>query len=153
MLPDEMAVEDFSLEQDVSRPNKLVSCVFGSRRMYFEGQHLRGQDGIGAAAAWEFHARAYLSLIASRGRNEPDDRIWTIEVLLDTAVDLKGNLIAIIVPHTIWSDESHAPWLEELEGEGVAIAPYSFVPGRHPEYYHALLEAEVRLLYQSRGHL
>jgi hypothetical protein len=101
--------------------------------------------------AWEFHARAYLDLLKSPGRNEPDDRICSIEVVFGEPVPLKGNLLAVIVPHTVWSQDKHAPWLDKLKAEGVAIAPYLFVPGRHPEHYHALMESAVRDLYESWG--
>src|SRR5689334_4823740 len=37
MLTEEMDVEDFSLGDDTSRPNKLIMRSFGSRLAYFEG--------------------------------------------------------------------------------------------------------------------
>jgi hypothetical protein len=153
ILMEEMDIEDFSLEQDYRRPNLIVSSLFGSRKTYFDGDVTKIRDADKLAEAWEFHARAYLHLLSSPGRNEPDDRICSIEVLFGEPVPLKGNLLAVIVPHTVWTDEKHAPWLDKLKAEGVAIAPYLFVPGRHPEHYHALLETAVRDLYESWGAL
>jgi hypothetical protein len=150
---DEMNVEDFSLETNNDRPNRLISSIFGTRKTYFDGDVSKITDPEALAKPWDFHARAYLDLLVSRGRNEPDDRICSIEVLFSEPVPLKGNLLAVVVPHTVWDDEKHAPWLEKLKAEGVAIAPYLFVPGRHPEHYHAQLEAAVRDLYQRWGSL
>jgi hypothetical protein len=151
ILVDEMKLADFSLETDTSRPNRIISAVFGSTRKYFQGDVSKvDPDG---PPAWEFHARAYLHLLASPGRNEPDDRVCSIEVAFGNTIRLDDNLLAVIVPHTLWSEDSKAPWLEKLKDAGVAISPYIFIPGRHPDYYHALLETEVRELYEEWGAL
>jgi hypothetical protein len=145
---DEMNVEDFSLEQNETRPNRIIAAVFSSMRNYFDGDTTKIVTPDAGAEAWEFHARAYLQLLTSPGRNEPDDRICSIEVVFGQPVALAGNLKAVVVPHTLWDAGRHAPWLDKLHAEGVAIAPYIFVPGRHPEHYHALLETAVRELYE-----
>lgn len=153
IIVDEMNVEDFSLEKDTQRPNKLISAVFGSRQTYFDGDISKIADPEAITESWDFHARTYLQLLSSPGRNEPDDRICSIEVIFGESVPLKGNLLAAIVPHTLWDKNSQAPWLQKLQADGVSICPYLFVPGRHPEHYHAQLEAAVRTLYQMWGAL
>lgn len=153
ILQNEMNVEDFSLEKDFRRLNRIIAAVFPSIRAYFDGDTTKMTSPEHGAQPWEFLARAYLHLLASRGRNEPDDRICSIEVVFGTPVQLAGNLRAVIVPHTLWdsSTSSGAPWLEALSQNGVTIEPYIFVPNRHPEHYHALLEVSVRRLYKSWG--
>jgi hypothetical protein len=151
ILMEEMNLEDFSLEQDRNRPNRIIASVFGSRRAYFEGDTSKIKSPEALAEAWEFHARAYLHLLASPGRNEPDDRICSIEVLFGEPIPLAGNALAVVVPHTVWDEDRHAPWLEKLQSMGIAVTPYIFVPGRHPDYYHALLEAQVRDLFKDWG--
>lgn len=151
MLTDEMAVEDFSLGTDISRPNKLIMKSFGSRLAYFQGDISAIPDPTTITKSYEFHARSYLNLITSPGRNEPDDRICSIEIVLAEKVPLKESLLAIIVPHTLWNDG--APWLKDLQQGGAIIQPYSFVPGRHPEYYQAQLEAAAKELYEKWGSL
>jgi hypothetical protein len=151
MLTDEMKIEDFSLGKDASRPNKLIMRAFGSRLAYFQGNIYAIPDPTTVTKAFEFHARSYLNLLASPGRNEPDDRICSIEVVLAEKVSLKDSLLAIIVPHTLWDDD--APWLKDLQRAGAIIQPYNFVPGRHPDYYQAQLEAAAKDLYQKWGAL
>ena len=116
---------------------------------YFNGD----LNAIGApdelAKAHEFHARAYLQLLKDPTRNELDDRICTIEVVLSKSVPLAGHLQAIIVPHTLWDDKNHAPWLASLSDDGVRVVPYMFVPGRHPEHYHAVMETIISRLYED----
>jgi len=151
ILVDEMQIEDFSLESDTTRPNRIISAVFGSRRSYFDGDLSKIPDPDTITKTWDFHARAYLHLLASPGRNEPDDRICSIEVIFDKSVPLKGNLLAAVVPHTLWEGDNQAPWLQKLQTDGVSVVPYIFVPGRHPEHYHAQLELAVREYYEDRG--
>ncbi len=121
--------------------------VFSSIENYFDGDISKAISPEEGAAAWEFHARAYLQLIGSPGRNEPDDRICSIEVVVGEPIPLEGNLRAVIIPHTLWDGPTRAPWLEALNTKGIEIIPYLFVPGRHPEHYHAMLEAQVREAY------
>tara|TARA_R110002074_G_scaffold136818_2_gene281623 strand:+ start:493 stop:1245 length:753 start_codon:yes stop_codon:yes gene_type:complete len=149
VVTDEMNIEDFSLEDDVKRPNRIIAHLFKSKKNYFDGNTSIVAPADEAAEAWEFHARAYVQLIKSTGRNEPDDRISAIEVTVGEKVDLVGNLKAVVVPHTLWGSEKRTPWLLELSDEDIRIETYNFIPGKHPEYYHALLEAAVRALYDE----
>lgn len=151
VMMEEMDIEDFSLERDDSRPNRIISAVFSSQHTYFDGDITKAVAPDKGAQAWDFHARAYLQLITSPGRNEPDDRICSIEVVFGAPVPLAGNLKGVVVPHTLWDGATRAPWLDALHSSGVEIAPYTFVPGRHPEHYHALLEVAVHTLYEKWG--
>ncbi|HEY4343905.1 MAG TPA: hypothetical protein VGN05_06150 [Parvibaculum sp.] len=149
MLADEMNVEDFSLEDDVKRPNRIIANVFKSRKNYFEGDTSEVAAPNEATEPWDFQARAYMQLLKSTGRNEPDDRICSIEIIVAEPIALTGNLKAVIVPHTLWNKNKKAPWLDKLDSEEIRIEPYNFIPGRHPEHYHALLESAVRTLYEE----
>lgn len=147
-LMEEMRVEDFSLEKDTSRLNKLIAAVFGSPEDYFDG--VIPDDSVDAKSKkWEFLAQSYLSLLVSKGRNEPDDRIGSIEAIFDAPIPLDPHLKAVIVPHVIWGDGNGAPWLADLAKAGVKVIPYHFVPSRNPDYYNALIEAEVRRYYRE----
>jgi hypothetical protein len=149
VLVEKMNLRDFSLEKDASRPNRLIAAVFASMSAYFDGDRTKIISAFEGSEAWEFHARAYIELLLSPGRNEPDDRICSIEVAISEAVPLTGNLRAVVVPHTLWAEDAKAPWLKQLQDAGVKIAPYQFIPGRHPEHYHAQLEGAVRELYRG----
>jgi hypothetical protein len=153
VLMEEMQVADFSLQQDAVRPNKLIARVFKSPAAYFDGDLSQIPAPEEGSEAWQFHARAYLQLLLSPGRNEPDDRICSIEITMNKDVPLAENLKAIIVPHTLWGDGKKAPWLSTLSEANVTVRPYFFIPGRHPEHYHTLLECQVRDLYKEWGFL
>jgi len=55
-MAEEMNVEDFSLENDASRPNKIIAKVFSSRRSYFDGDLSKAISPELGAEAWDFHA-------------------------------------------------------------------------------------------------
>jgi len=153
VLIDEMELNDFSLGRQGERIEKIIDAVFPDRLEYFDGNRDAVANPDEAAEAWEMAARAYLKLIRSSGRNEPDDRICSIEVAFSDPVPFANNLLAAVVPHTHWKDGNGAPWLQALAEDNVAIIPYTFVPGRHPEYYQTMMEAQVKRYYLSEEYL
>jgi hypothetical protein len=146
IIASEMEVNDFQLEGK-SAPNRLISLVFGSQLAYFVGDT---RVVSAKANPHEFHAKAYLDLILSPGRNEPDDRVFTIDVLFKDPIALSGVLMALVLPHTLWSNDVKAPWLESLATTGIRIIPYEFIPGRSPEHYHTLMELAVKEFYENQ---
>jgi hypothetical protein len=153
VLDDDFNAEDFRIGGDFSRPNRLINAAFGSQEDYFEGDRSKIVEPSAGAEPHEMEARSYLELIKSPGRNEPDDRICSIEVVFADPVPLAGELLAVVVPHTLWRCSAPSPLLKTLHESRVEIIPYDFIPGRHPEHYHTLLEAAVRRFYQDLGYL
>lgn len=94
-----------------------------------------------------------LNLIQSPGRNEPDDRVCSIEITFSDPVPFSNNLLAVCVPHTHWKDGDGAPWLQDLRSSNIDILPYNFIPGRHPEFYQTMMESQVRAYYFEKSYL
>jgi hypothetical protein len=153
VIMDEMQIEDFSLERKADRPNRLIKAVFGNRKAYFDGDTMNIPDPASIAPAGEFLVRTYIDLVKSVGRNEPDDRVGSIEVTFGDPVPLNGNLLAVVVPDILWNDKDKANWLAALSGAGVKILPFHFLQGREPEHHHATMEVEIRNYFTSREDL
>jgi hypothetical protein len=153
VLTDEMNEVDFRIKPAAPQLNKVIKAAFSTIPNYVEGSRHSVTAPADGAAAWEMMPRAFLELLASPGRNEPDDRICSIEIAMSEPVPLEGYLVAIVTPHTHWSEDGHSPWLVSLAESGVLVAPYVFVPGKSPEYYHALIEASVKDIYLELGFL
>jgi hypothetical protein len=153
VMLDEMKIEDFGLGRETDRPNQLISALFGTREAYYDSDPSKIPPGDQVAAPDEFLVHAYLELLRSTGRNEPDDRLGTIEVVFGDPVPLAGNLLAAVVPDILWNDKNKAPWLLDLSATGVDILPFRYAHARHPEYHHAMIETEVREYLESRGDL
>jgi hypothetical protein len=152
VLPDEMAENDFRLTS-IGAINQLIAKVFGTLGAYFDANTALVAKNPPATSAHEFHAKAYLDLITSPGRNEPDDRVCSIELAFTNSVSLTGNLKAIVLPHTLCVENDRAPWLSDLVDAGIALVPYEFIPGRHPEHYHTLMELALKAFYIEHGYL
>lgn len=146
---DEMKREDFSLESQSRRPNRLINTVYGTREAYFDGN--RAKISTTAAAPADFLAYTYIELLRSTSRNEPDDRVGTIEIVCGESVPLAGNLLATVVPDIIWNDQDKSEWLSKLQALNVTILPFRYLHGRDPEHHHAMIEIEIRNFYESRG--
>ncbi len=151
VMMDEMEIGDFSLERAVRRPNRLIHALYGSREAYFDGAtHQIKTDAVPAS---EFLGSTYVELLTSKGRNEPDDRVGTIEIVTSSRVQLSGNLRAIVVPDIIWNDKDRAHWLVALEKDAVTILPFRYLHGREPEHHHAMIEVALREYFQANDHL
>jgi hypothetical protein len=152
IVSEEMNVNDFRLA-NARTPNQLISSVFGNLVAYFNGDIRAVAANPPQVHPHQFHAKAYMDLILSQGRNEPDDRLYTVEVVFGDPVPLSGSLLAVVLPHTLWSTDVKASWLESLAATSVSIIPYEFMPGRSAEHYHSLLERAVKNFYEKEQFL
>jgi hypothetical protein len=153
VLSDDFKVSDFSLDAEPQRINRLISAAFESEEAYLDADRSKLRNIEEVSQPWELQGRAYLSLLASPGRNEPDDRICTIEVNFQDPVLLDSNLLGLIVPHTLWMGNSKAPMLTGLHERGVNIGTYKFIAGRHPEFLQAQMEIAAQALLEKLGYL
>lgn len=153
IIADEFTVDDYSLDRELERPNKLIGATFGTREAYFDGDLAAIPDPGTISEPWEFQTKAYLLLITYPGRNELDDRVYSIEVNFGDPIELSKNLIGVIVPHTLWGQKGNAPWLEKLAISGVEILPYPFFPARGVDYYQAQIESVLKKYLSLRGAL
>lgn len=152
VLDDDFRVEDFSLLADPKRINRLISATFIDEAGYIDADRSQLRSIDEATATWELEGRAFLTLLSSPGRNEPDDRVATIEVNFQDPVLLDDKLLGVVVPHSLWSGNSRAPILEELKRNGVEIGTYKFIPGRHPEFLQSQLEIATKELFKTLGY-
>jgi hypothetical protein len=152
-LLDEMNIADFSLGKDLSRANRLISKVFIRRDIYYDGSMCEIAESDILAPPGEFLARAYIDLLKSVGRNEPDDRVGTIEVTFGEPVSIEGTLLAIAVPDILWGDKHQTNWLLTLLNSGVEILPYRFLMGKDSSYHHAMIELQIREFYRLNRYI
>lgn len=147
ILDEGMEIDDFLLDPDIDLVQRLIAATFPDQDAYFEADRSRVIDPELGSKAWELQARAFLALVSSRGRNEPDDRICSIEVCFKEPIPLT-HLLAVIAPHTFWTPTDRNPHLERLHEKGVKIETYKFIPGRHPEQYQTLVEQATWAYYE-----
>jgi hypothetical protein len=151
VVDDDFDVNDFSLSNEPERLNKLVKASFNNQNDYLRGDRTTVRSPSEAAQPHEHAARTYLELLKSPGRNEPDDRVCSLEIVFADPVRLEGDLLAIVAPHTVCESAESNPLLVDMIKAGVELVPYDFIPNRHPEHYHTLLELRVIDYYRGRG--
>ena len=150
VLADEMRPADFRLDCPEAA-NKLINGVFQSRADYLMGDISKIRNVN--VSRYQFAAQSYLDLLGSPGRNEPDDRAYTIEVISRSSHNLSGNLMAMVMPHTLWDENAMAPWLKSFKGTEIEVEPYEFQPGKSPEFYYCNLLRSVREIFRRRNFL
>ena len=150
---DDLDKEDYSIKGDVELPNQLIQCLYGTLSKYFDGDARVVPARQDVAKTSEMSAGLYIDLVKSEGRNEPDDRVGSIEVLLSKNVELKNSLKCIILPDAFKKTDDDGDWLRTLRDLGCEIRYYAFVPGKGPEHYHAHLESELRKYFTDHGHI
>ena len=148
-MGDSVSYSDFEISHDTSLPNKLISTVFQNKENYFNADKAKINDKDTVSSAGDMHVQSYISLISAPNRNGPDDRVSSIEVLFSKNINISQNLKAIIVPHTLWNNTSEAEWLKTLAKSNIEIATYAFYGGRSADHYHALIETELRQIFQK----
>ena len=150
---DKINFDDFSIAEDCSLPNRLIRAIYKERLAYVNGDRSKIPPVDQLCTPSQLEARVYLSLIRSDGRNEPDDRVASIEVAFGKQLRLRSNLKGMIIPHTLWSDDHQSDWVAPLLSAGIDVRTYEFVPGKPPDHYHALLEVAFKQLLAEWGEL
>jgi len=97
-----MSVKDFGLAPPFEKIGKLVAFYFGNNKRYFD----QIPSSIKGISSSEFEAQSIKELVTYRGKNERDDRSSTIEIVFDRAIELRGNLLGIIVPNSFIKDRA-----------------------------------------------
>lgn len=125
-----MSVEDFGLPPSSERIGKLVAFFYGDNKRYYD-QLPSSTCKIGSD---EYEAETVRELTTYRGKNERDDRSSTIEIILDKSIELRGNLLGIIVPNSFMEDENVRAKLNTLDVhirtyiDGANLTPASQIP-------------------------
>ncbi len=149
-IDEEFNLDDFSLSGDSSRVNRLIARIYPNKSDYVVGDTSNVSDPDLISKKSEFEVQAYMDLIRSFGRNEPDDRVSAMEVSFSDPISLKDSVLCVIAPHTLVEPGNSGHWLNMLGGN-VPVLPYEFLPKRRPEFYHAAIEKIFIKFCQENG--
>lgn len=150
---DELKLDDYSIGTDIELPNQLIQSLYKTVGNYFDADTRIVPPRTEVTRKSDMSAGLYLDLIKSEGRNEPDDRVGSIEVLLQDAVKVADHLRCIILPDAFDVESDDGEWLELIRAMGCQIRFYKYVPGKGPDYYHCHLETELRKFFIEQGHV
>jgi hypothetical protein len=136
-----MRAVDFGLEADLVSARRLVRLYFGDNRRYFHNR----PGPTPSMGTFDFEAKCYDELIRKAAEGDIDERLSTIEIQSDDAVDLAKQVLAIAVPETFLEETSLMKRLEELDIEPL---PYMYMDGWRPLDCTSGIYTAVREFYR-----
>lgn len=137
-----MIKEDFELDPAPQTPGKLLRLFWQDERSYFNAE---GMSGF-SPGAFEFEAKAYQALIGDVGRAPFDERNSAIELQVDSAVELEGNTIAVILPYEFAKPEI----ISTIEALGAIALPFDVVRRHGPTEMVSQIYTIVRDLFSGK---
>ncbi len=141
----EMTCDDFLLDPSMDMPPRLVSKFLSTNIEYF-----RGTPRVNISIPpLEFEAECYYNLICSKQIAPHDDRSSTVEIQIDSCIQLKGNVLLIVSPY-IFLDQQEVKdaikeWGAQYRGYSITRTP--------PNQYTALIYSEVEEFLLAEGYL
>jgi len=145
----ELHYEDFDISGERDNALKLIGVFYNSLQEYMDVE-VSQVKVAGLQTAGEFELEVYSELIISKGRNEPDDRVSTIEVSFGDPLILKECLLAVIIPDVLL--RSSAEWITKLKSFA-KILPYKYRAGKGPEYHNAQIDFALGDFYKELGNI
>ena len=136
-FPKTWARDLFELVIGYDDAGKVVSTFWGGNREYYDVEH---RLGLTFSPVDEKLAH-YYELISRSAAEKVDQRCSTVEVQISAPLPLKGNIIAVLLPSTVATQEVR----DSIKEIGASIFTYRFsaTPYRRSDYYKHI-EQEVR---------
>lgn len=118
---------DYELPNTLRAIQQYVKAIFGSNQSYFDGQcRYRNEmpKSIVSRCRTNHDLDNLLNLVTCTNRDDVDDRCMTVEVQSASDLDLKSNLLAIIVPNFYLND---AEFIRKVKEVGVRPYYYKYI--------------------------
>jgi len=140
-----MKLEHFEMGSDLRSAQSLVDKFFGSNSEYFLGKVRSDFETVGAPQT----AKAYHSLVSSKGVSLTDSRRSSVEIQIRERVDLKtARVMAVILPEAMLDDEETKSFIEEeLSAEAIGYLCIHASPREDM----ALIMSAARDFYVRKG--
>lgn len=107
-----MEAEHFEIIPDIDNAKKLISKFYQSNANYIE-KNVQVKNGD--ISSMNFEAQSYLSLISDNTETKFDNRVATIEFILDQELKLtEDSIFNIILPQVFLDDDEVSKWLIKL---------------------------------------
>jgi len=140
-----MGLENFLLGDSPDLPQKVVEYFFGSNRSYYLGALKTGLQ----FDFEEMEIQAYYDLVSITGETQHDDRRYTIEVQLGDSLEIKNNIIAVILPNAaLQSAQIAGTILREWKALPITYNTYQ---GARPAEYNSVIREQLLDFLGKRG--
>jgi hypothetical protein len=144
-VPAADALLKFSVSAAIESARRIVRAFFVTDGNYFAG---RARVGLGFTPG-EVDAKAYYDLINGGGSSDCDDRRSAIEVQSSATIDLRGQLLAIVMPTSFLENRQLMKTLLQ-DWHGFPLT-YGADVGMRPTEFHGVIREAVRGHYKVWG--
>jgi hypothetical protein len=140
-----VAVSDYQLLTAVESAKKIVGGFFDTDEEYLSNNPKGGL----VFSSTEAEAQSYYRLINGGGDPECDDRYSAIEIQLGSNIDIRDDIMAVVLPTCFLDD---APLAETiLKTWRAEPLTYDAVIGMRPLEYHGAIRLLIGQFYRRQG--
>jgi hypothetical protein len=137
------ALTAYQVQAVVDNAKRITTCFFETREAYLSG---KPRPGLVFTTA-ENDAALYYRLINGGGAANCDDRCSAVEIQIGTAVDLRDDIMAVVLPTCFLDDDALADTLLK-EWRAIPLT-YNADIGMRPIEFHGVIRYLVRKFYQD----
>jgi hypothetical protein len=140
-----VAVSDYQLLAAVESARKLVGGFFDTDEKYLSNNPKSGL----VFSSTEAPAQSYYQLINGGGDPECDDRYSAVEIQLGSNIDIRDDIMAVVLPTSFLDDDQLAETI--LKTWRAEPLTYDAVIGMRPLEFHGAIRLLIRQFYQRQG--
>ncbi len=140
-----VAVSDYQLLTAVESARKIVGGFFDTDENYL----LNTPKGGLAFSSTESQAQSYYQLISGGGDPECDDRYSAVEIQLGSDVDIRADIMAVVLPTCFLDDALLAETI--LKTWHAEPLTYDAVIGMRPLEFHGAIRTLISQFYRREG--
>jgi hypothetical protein len=141
---------DFELPAVETSAQDLVKAFYGSNKNYLDCAPSNDVDVSDAIRRRLLRVEMYYNLIRFAPNDNADERVHSIEVLVDSNIPLKGNLLAVVIPGRFFDDDQIIMLRESWDCQ---IVQYHLKSVFTPNDLMSLLFEKVREVLLSDGQI
>ena len=128
-----MNIEKFELENSLDGIRKFISVFFEDNDEYVNGIAKR-------IKSTNAYVDSLINLLSVEGNNQMDERSRTIEIITDKNINIKDELLGIVLPKNLLRSEKINKFIEEND---IKCETYFFRPLTRPVEYNQVVFNKV----------
>ena len=136
------ALGSYSVLPALESARKIVGCFFETEEQYLSN---KPRLGLSFSAA-EAEAQSYYELINGGGDPECDDRCSAVEIQLAEHLDIRQDIMAIVLPTCFLEDEVLTETITKV-WRAIPLT-YDADIGMRPIEYHSVIRHKIREFYR-----
>jgi hypothetical protein len=139
------AIADYPVPAVAESARKIVRCFFDTDEQYLSN---KPKPGLSFSPA-EDTVKSYYDLINGGGDPNCDDRYSAVEIQIAASLDIRLDIMAIVLPTCFLEDATLASTI--LKAWGAEPLTYDADVGMRPIEFHGVIRQKIREFYRREG--